>query len=496
MYLISGLITMTLLLLAPWLALAADSPGDAQASGDQVQVGSVTVQGSVRTRVEGWDWFQDRGYENTYAFPGSLFRLSFSQQRRDFEWNFEIAAPVLLDLPGSAVAPAPQGQLGFGANYFAANNKSPNAAGVFPKQAYIRLKHLGGSEQQSLQVGRFEFLDGSEVTPADPTLAAVKRDRIVQRLIGNFGFSDVERSFDGFHYVYSLPALNFTVVGAIPTRGVFQTDGWGWLNTGFLYASLTGQARATGKNPGEWRLFGIYYDDWRHVLKTDNRPAAQRQSDMGNIRIGTFGGHYLQAFNTEAGTMDFMAWGALQTGAWGSLAHRAGAGAGEAGYQPKVLKSVRPWLRAGAFYGSGDSNSGDNRHGSFFQILPTPRPYARFPFFNLMNNEDTFGELVLRPGKIVTVRSDVHTLRLASRNDLWYSGGGAFQPWTFGYTGRPSNGARSLATLYDTSVDYQLGRHASVGVYYGYAEGKSVIRDLYPQKPNGQLGFLELSYRF
>jgi hypothetical protein len=90
----------------------------------------------------------------------------------------------------------------------------------------------------------------------------------------------------------------------------------------------------------------------------------------------------------------------------------------------------------------------------------------------------------------VTVRSDIHALRLTNSHDLWYSGGGAFQPWTFGYTGRPSNGARSLATLYDSSVDYQLGHHASIGVYYGYAEGKSVIRHIYPTGPNGQLGFL------
>jgi hypothetical protein len=26
---------------------------------------------------------------------------------------------------------------------------------------------------------------------------------------------------------------------------------------------------------------------------------------------------------------------------------------------------------------------------AFFQILPTLRPYARFPFFNMMNTEDS-----------------------------------------------------------------------------------------------------------
>ena len=67
-----------------------------------------------------------------------------------------------------------------------------------------------------------------------------------------------------------------------------------------------------------------------------------------------------------------------------------------------------------------------------------------------MNSKDAFGELVLRP-KRVTIRSDIHVLRLADANDLWYAGGGAFQAATFGYTGRPANGQSTLGTLYDVS---------------------------------------------
>jgi hypothetical protein len=489
MKLITWLLAIAVLLLGP-CSLFAQSPAD------PLKLGSVTVQGSIRARVYGWDWFQDPPYENGYAYPGTLIRLSFSQQREVFDWNLELGAPVLLALPNNAVAPSPQGQLGLGAAYFASNHNSRNAAMVFPKQAYLRFKHLGGRKGQSLQVGRFEFFDGGEVTPRNPTLAALKKDRIVQRLIGNFGFTDVERSFDGFHYEYSTPKLDFTTVGSIPTRGVFQTDGWGWLHTGFIYTSLTGQVRGQQKAAGEWRVFAIYYDDWRHVFKTDDRTLAARKLDMANIRIGTFGGHYLQTAETPAGTLDFLSWGALQTGSWGALTDRASAFAGEGGVQPKVLRAVRPWLRVGYFYGSGDGNTSDNKQGTFFQLLPTPRAYARFPFFNLMNNEDGFAELILRPAAVVTVRSDIHTLRLTSANDLWYLGGGAFQPGTFGFTGRPGNGARSLATLYDTSVDYQVGSRTSLGLYYGYADGKSVIQHIYPQGADGQMAFLEVTYRF
>ncbi|MFZ0963357.1 MAG: alginate export family protein [Terriglobia bacterium] len=485
------------LLFAVGVLLVGARPSFAQSPpAEPLKLGTVTVQGSVRERVEGWDWFQDPAYENSYIYPGTLIRLSFSQQREALDWKFELGAPVLLDLPNDAIAPSPQGQLGLGAAYFASNHNSQNTAMIFPKQAYLRFKHLGGSKGQSLQVGRFEFFDGGEATPHNATLAALKKDRIVQRLIGNFGFTNIERSFDGFHYNYSAPKLDFTAVGSIPTRGVFQTDGWGWLHTGFLYTSLTGQVMPQRKTAGEWRVFAIYYDDWRHVLKSDDRTAAARAQDMGNIRIGTFGGHYLQTVETPAGALDFLSWGAVQTGSWGVLTDRAGAFAGEAGVQPNVARALHPWLRAGYFYGSGDGNASDNKQGTFFQLLPTPRVYARFPFFNMMNNEDGFLELMLRPAKTITLRSDIHALRLASATDDWYLGGGAFQPQTFGFTGRPSNGARSLATLYDTSFDYQVGAHVSLGLYYGYAEGKSVIRHIYPHGADGQLAFIEATYRF
>ena len=82
--------------------------------------------------------------------------------------------------------------------------------------------------------------------PKNATLAAVKRDRVFQRLIGNFGFSDVGRSFDGVHYAYATPHGNFTFIGAVPTRGVFQVDGWGWNRIAFTYTSYTREWGSTG----------------------------------------------------------------------------------------------------------------------------------------------------------------------------------------------------------------------------------------------------------
>ncbi len=466
----------------------------AQAAAD-TQKSSLTINGSIRTRVEAWEWFEGNA-NNSYAFSGSIFRLSLGQQTKDWDWQFEMAAPLLLGLPDDAVAPGTQGQLGLGATYYVANDYSRNAGLPFLKQGFFRLKHLGGSEASSLRIGRTEFIDATEVIPKSATLAAVKRERLGHKLIGNFVWSHVGRSFDGLTYVYNTSRNNFTFLGARPTRGVFQVDGWGELNVGLSYASYTRQV-GSEKSSGDLRLFAIFYDDWRkNIVKTDNRPLAIRRADQGNIRIGTTGGHYIHAFETPSGTFDLLLWGAAQFGSWGVQDHRAGAIAAEAGYQPPIWHKLKPWVRGGFSYSSGDGNPTDNTHSTFFQILPTPRWLARFPFYNLMNNQDAFGEVILRPHARFNIRSEIHSLRLANGNDFWYQGGGAYQPWTFGYTGRPSGGKRDMATVADISADYQINRKVSINVYFANAWGGQVMQSIYPNGKDARLGYVELGYRF
>jgi hypothetical protein len=203
-----------------------------------LRLGPINIGGNFRTRVEAWDWF-DGDADDSYAFSGSLLRVSLGRQQKKFDWQMEVAAPVLLGLPDRAVAPGAQGQLGLGATYFVANDRSRNAALPFVKQAFVRIKALGGNEAHSLRLGRIEWVEGTEVVPQNSTLSAVKRDRIAHRLIGNFGWSHVGRSFDGVQYVYNTARNNLTLTGARPTRGVFQVDGWGDLDVGVLHGAYT-----------------------------------------------------------------------------------------------------------------------------------------------------------------------------------------------------------------------------------------------------------------
>lgn len=482
------------------MALAVGLPGASYGqtapAPDSLQLGGITFSGSLRTRLFGWDWFQPTSGDNAYAFSGSLLRFGFSQDHGAWGWNAEFGAPILLGLPSNAVGTGPQqGALGFGGNYFTANGASQNTAMIFPKLFYVKFDDLHGNKANKLLIGRFEFLDGSEVAPNNVTLAAVKRDRVIARLIGNFGFTEVERSMDGISYSYAGRAGTLAFVAAVPTRGVFQVDGWGWNKVAFGYGSFT-REWGRGRHSADTRLFAIEYEDWRPIVKTDNRPVAVRRGDLDDIRIDTYGGHTMHAFEEPLATFDVLLWGAAQTGCWGIQQHRAGALDAEAGIQPKLLPKLRPWVRGGYFWSSGDGNPNDNTHGTFFQILPTPRPFARFPFFNMMNNEDAFGILILRPHPRVTLDSEFHALRLTDAADLWYSGGGAFQPWTFGYTGRNTFGRRSLANLYDTSVEYRVNSRLTLNGYFSYAQGLAAMSAIYPRGKDGRLGYVEALIRF
>jgi hypothetical protein len=454
----------------------------------------VTFSGSLRARVEDWDWFETPTADGNYTFGAAVLRISLGQQKERFDWQVDGAFPWLINLPKTAIAPAPQGQLGLGASYFAASGTRDVSAVL--KQAFVRFKGLAGDKASSLRIGRFEYADGAEVMPKDAQLATIKRDHISQRLIGAFGFSHVGRSFDGLQYVRNTARSNFTLVAARPTEGVFQLNANREMDVDFYYGAFT-KPIAGKRAESEARAFALHYHDGRGAVKTDNRLLAARAADGENIRLTTVGGHLLSAIKSGRGAFDLLVWGAGQFGGWGGLDHRAGAIAAEGGYRFGVKTS--PWLRAGYFRSTGDGDPLDDNHGTFFQVLPTPRIYARFPFYNLMNNEDLFLQLRIKPHSRVSLRGDVHRLRLSNSNDLWYVGGGAFQASTFGYVGRPSFGQKALGTLFDVSADFNVTETTVFTIYGAGVRGGKLQRAIYPaggNNPSARFIYFELTQRF
>lgn len=439
-----------------------------------------------------WQWFAAPPESNTYGYLESLLRIAVAQRIHHWDWQLELSQPAELWLPNDAVSPiSAQGQLGLGGTYYVSNGNNSYPAAAFLKQAFLRY-HFNGADK-NLRVGRFEFFGGLETHPKNPTILWLQNNRMQQRLVGNFGFSNAQRSFDGIDGHYGAGTWDVTAMAGRADQGVFNMNGNPELNVDLQYLAFT---KSQYNNHLVWRAFGIGYHDGRTgITKTDNRPLAVRQADHKNIRLGTYGGDLMAAVPAGRGNFDFLFWGALQNGNWGELNQSAGAYAVEGGYQwNKVATS--PWLRAGTFRSTGDNNPADNEHNTFFQILPTPRVYARFPFYNLMNNTDTFIQGIDKPVKRVVVRSDVHWVQLTTGKDFWYQGGGAFDNKVFGYTGRPGNGYSSFATVADVSADWQATRSLGVNFYYAHASGGSVISAIYPTGKNAQLGYAELVYRW
>ncbi|HSE36649.1 MAG TPA: alginate export family protein [Blastocatellia bacterium] len=466
----------------------------ADSSYQPVVFGGFTFSGNLRVRVESWDWFDTPAANGHYTFGAAQLRLSLGQQKEKIDWQVEGEFPWLINLPKDAIAPAPQGQLGFGASYFAASGTRD--ASAILKQAFVRFKGIAGDKASSLRVGRFEFADGAEVTPKDPTLAILKRDSIAHRLIGPFGFTHIGRSFDGVQYVRNTNASNFTLLGARVTEGAFQLNANKEMDVDFYYGAFT-KPLAHKAAQSELRAFVLHYHDGRGVLKTDNRSLGARAADGDNVRVTTVGGHFVSAIKAGSGTADVVLWGAGQFGSWGTLDQRSGALAAEAGYKFAVRTS--PWIRAGYFRGTGDGDPADGAHTTFFQVLPTPRVYARFPFYNLMNNEDVFAQFRLKPHSRVSLRADVHHLSLSNRRDLWYVGGGAFQDETFGFVGRPAGGNRNLGTVFDLSADFDVTQTTVLTFYASGVRGGSVQRFIYPaggDNPLARFVYFELSQRF
>lgn len=444
----------------------------------------------LRERANATQWFSALSNPETYGHGDSLLRIAIAQRVHRIDWQLEMSNSAELALPTDAVSPVTaQGQLGLGGTYYAGNSNNSFPAAVSFKTGFARL-HLN-HDKTLIRLGRFEFLDGAETTPKNTTLAWLQTNRVAQRVIGNFGFSNGQRSLDGIEVKASGTNWDVTAMGARAVQGVFKMSANEELNVDVQYLAYT---RYAAKQHVQMRAFAVGYHDGRTgVTKTDNRPLAVRQADHRNIRIGTFGGDLVAAIPAGKQTIDLLVWGVGQTGTWGQLDHRAGAVVVEGGLR---LHSVpaKPWLRGGFLRTTGDNDATDGVHNTYFQVLPTPRNYARYPFFNSMNSKDEFVQLVGKPTARLDLRTDLHWLQLTAPKDLWYQGGGAFDNKVFGYVGRPGNNHGSFTSLYDISADVALTKQATLTAYYAHAFGKTVIRTIYPVQGDSNYGYLELLF--
>jgi hypothetical protein len=455
---------------------------------------SITASGEITFRNTYENWFEPAltNVNSDYDYIFTRTRVAIAL-RNPYIGAFVQAQDVhMWNLPENSIAPAPQGALGSGATYYS-HAKSDTDHSLIIRQAYLDFPRLF-FKGLSARIGRFDYADGQEVTyKKNPKVTWLKNARLSDRMLGAFDWSSYNRSFDGLQVAYDSKAFNLYTSVTHPTQGGYENQAQKTIS-----AIDLGNITATVKygellKNTEVRAFYYYYNDHRNI------PSILGQSGLkeGNIRINTFGTHVLHTESIKSGVFDMLFWGAVQGGEWGAVDHAAWAMALEGGFQFTNVRT-KPWIRGGYFASSGDKDPHDRKHGTFYQMLPTARKYAYFPFYNLMNNEDLFLQAILKPKDAFTIRTDLHSLSLQSKYDLWYMGAGPTQGSgsIFGYTGRPSNNHDSLATLFDISPGYTFSKYLTASLYYGHAFGGDVIKSIYKNSSNGDLFFVELKAQF
>jgi len=460
-------------------------------------LGEIWASGEVVTRYENWNWFEPIGEDNDnndYDFFFTRSRLGLGWEKDWVEVFVQVQDTHMWGLPDDAIAPPPAGSLGPGAVYYAFR-RNRNYHSTFIKQGYVQLKDVCNSGI-FLKGGRFDYLDALEVRYKLPKIMWLKKARLAERLIGPFGYSAFTRSFDGAEISLDKNPFNITATVSHPTEGGFENDANHHIDDITLVTATLTLKYDEIIPQTEGRLFYIFYNDDREVTKADNRPN-QTGINQGNVEIHTLGFHLLNTLDIGPGETDTLIWGVWQWGDWGTLSHSAWALDIEAGYQFTGLYT-KPWLRIGYFISSGDSNPIDSEHETFFQLLPTARKYALSPFYNLMNNQDLFIQIVLEPVKKVLIRTDMHFLRLTEQEDRWYVGPGANRERgnIFGYTGRPSFGDSDLAKLIDLMITINVNKYVSLEAYYGHAWGDDVIENIYERDDEADFFMLELRLKF
>src|SRR5262245_10946064 len=306
----------------------------------------VTFILTERLRGEFVDWFRPpagaaRPGAERYDFVGSQLRAGVRVTFPHLELVLVAQDTRLGNLPDDAIVRAPPlGVLGPGALYFASPPETTQG------EPFLKLGPLTWRQSGvTATIGRFEYSDGLETVPANPTLAAVKRSRIAERLVGPFGYSDVTRSFDGARVSLDRPGLNLTAMATRPTQGGFEVDANQELHDVDVAGIALTLTRLPNAPPADVRFFYLYYDDRRrNVTRVDNQsPPA---TDHDPIRIHSAGGHAITVVPVGPGLFDALLWGVVQAGEWGTLHHAAWAYAVEAGYQLQRY-AWTPVLRVG-----------------------------------------------------------------------------------------------------------------------------------------------------
>jgi hypothetical protein len=430
------------------------------------------------TRVESWSFFEPRpgGGDPDYTFIANRLLAGLRHTGPRHEINASVQYVQFGGLPTDAIGP---GQLGTGATYYD-HNRRTDSRQVYLKSANVLLKQV--VPRLDVRLGRMPYASGAEVASGDTGIEAVKRLRLDARLVGEFEWSIYQRAYDGGRIDFdNRRSVHATFATFWPTHGGFDEKANRNLENVRLIGGVLDVRPSASFRRTQAQAFVWNYRDTRPVTgRPDNSGRAVTAAD---IDVNTLGGSLVGAYPAAGGRVDALAWIAWQTGDWYESSHGAYGFAFEGGFQWSSAP-WRPWLRGGWNRSSGDDDPADDEHGTFFPLVPTARKYSLSASYTFMNLDDLFAQVILRPRSDLSMRADVHRLRLADPADLWYAGSGATRRTgaIFGYAGRRSNGSQSLGVAYEGSVDWTISPRWSINGYLGAIRGGDVVTGTFAGK--------------
>jgi hypothetical protein len=450
-------------------ASAAQAP---RASGSASNTTLTPIVRNV-TRVEMWRFFEPAagGGDPDYAFLANRLLVGVKHSGNRHELNAALQYVQFAGLPESAIGP---GALGTGANYFD-HNRRTDSRQVYLKSLNLLLRNVVAGV--SIRAGRMAYASGGETPSGDSQIEALKRLRLDSRIVGEFEWSIYQRAFDGGRADWDSRSAHVSVAALWPTQGGFDQRAGHSLRD-VRVAAATAALKPSIVRHTELQGFAYDYRDSRPVSgRPDNSRRVVTGADIGFL---TFGAQVAGVYPVRSGRADVLVWSALQRGDWYESDHNAWAIALEAGHQWTGARGA-PWIRAGWNRASGDDDPSDLEHGTFVPPLPTSRKYAMSTAYTFMNLDDLFAQAIVKPSTRTTWRTDVHRLRLANGEDLWYAGSGATRRRgaIFGYAGRRSGGSDDLGTIAESAVDVSLTRHWSVNAYAGRMWGGAAVRSTF-----------------
>ena len=328
------------------------------------------------TRAEGWSYFEPHpgGANPDYAYVANRLQLELKRAWPRVDVQLTAQHVGFVGLPDDATGPGP---LGLGSLYYEQGLRSTHPQQLWLRYGNVRFKQvLPGLD---VQVGRFGYTSGAEASSGDTRIEALKRSRLDSRILGEFEWSLWQRGFDGVRADWTRGPVKATGVAVRPTQGGFARVAGPTIDDIDVYGGTVSVQPTKTLAHTQVQGFVLQYDDTRNVTqRPDNTGLASTRVD---VTVTSAGGTLVGVYPAGPGFVDLLAWGVLQRGDWYGQDHRAGTVAIEAGYQWTQARWA-PWVRAGLLHASGDDSATDNRHGTYFPVLPTVRRFSQTTVFS------------------------------------------------------------------------------------------------------------------